>query len=108
MPVVFISDYVTLSANGEDTIKLKYDTAFRFRKILAYGTGAFQITKIEIEGQRPFLAGTLHSEQLKERGNTIELPEDIHVPANKEIIFYVKDISGAENTVYIGVIAQYG
>jgi len=71
-------------------------------------TGYVEITRIENLGERDeTLKEVLHSEQLKQYGNFWIPPEPQPFVPGRKIKIHLKDVSGAENTVYIALYCLY-
>jgi len=99
---------VTLSANASDILEFETDVDVSVLQVAVASTGAFEITRIEKFGDKDeALDGVLHSEQLKQYGNFWLPPEPVPFRVGRKIIFYVTDISGATNTVYIGLVCVF-
>jgi len=98
-----VGETVSLSAGASDKIRLVPPVDMTWKKVHVMATGRCEITKIEIVGVDILVAGVIELDHLKEYGNTFNLPEDISLAKGTEVIFYVKDISGAANTVYIAI-----
>jgi len=108
MTIKIIGDTVSLGAGASDTITLTPDTDISVTKILWNATGRCQVTRIEFPmGVHELLKGTIELDQLAKDSHIFELPEPIAVSAGVDVVFHLKDISGATNDVYIAMVGTY-
>jgi len=107
LPVRLWGGYVSIAANASDKIKLTPPVDYTCNRIIVYSTGRCRIDKIEIEGQPPFLDGSVELDQIKREGNGYDLPEPLVIAKGKPIEFSLTDISGASNLVFIGFVVAY-
>jgi len=99
---------VTVEATKSGTIEFETDVDVSVLQVAATSTGAFEITRIEKFGDKDeALNGVLHSEQLKQYGNFWLPPEPVPFRVGRKIVFYVTDISGAANTIYISLVCVF-
>jgi len=108
MTVKIIGDTVSLSANASDTITLTPDTDISITKIIWNSTGRCKVTRIEFPmGVHELLKGSIELDQLEKSSHVFELPEPITMSAGVDVVFHLKDISGATNDVYIAMMGTY-
>jgi len=99
---------VTVEATKSGMIEFETDVNVSVLQIAVTSTGAFEITRIENLGDKEeTLDGVLHSDQLKQHGNFWLPPEPVPFIVGRKIRFYVTDISGAANTIYIGLVCVF-
>jgi len=104
LPLEFVGGTVTLSAGASGDIVLVYARDANIVEFLVNSTGRCEVTKIEQEGVDVYTTGTLELDQLKKQGNVYVLPEALTYKANAKLVFSLRDISGASNTVYVCVV----
>jgi len=107
LPLEFVGGTVTLSAGGTGDVVLVYARDTNIVEFLVNSTGRCEITKIEQEGVEVYTTGVLELDQLKKQGNVYVLPEAIGYRANAKLVFSLRDISGASNTVYVCAVMVY-
>ncbi|MCS7369071.1 MAG: hypothetical protein NDF57_05115 [archaeon GBS-70-058] len=103
MPVFLMGGSVTLSANTSGELKLRAKISGTITGIFVNSSGRCEISNIEIGGYRDIFEGAMEVDQLKVYGNYYPLKEPIPITVGQDIIFALKDISGASNTVYIAL-----
>jgi len=107
MAVEFVSGTVTLSAGASGSITLKFPRSGDIIEFMVYSTGRVEITRIEQEGVADYLTGVMELDHFKKLGNVYPLPEPIPYTKGTAFTFSLKDISGASNVVYIGLVIKY-
>jgi len=107
LPLEFVGGTVTLSAGGTGDVILTYARDANIVEFLVNSTGRCEVTRIEQEGVDVYTTGVLELDQLKKQGNVYTLPEAISYRANAKLVFSLRDISGASNTVYVCAIMVY-
>jgi len=101
MPVYFLGKSITLSASGSDRATFTPDRDVTVHRIGFSSTGAFKIDRIEHSDLGELVDGSLHNETLKKNGNGFDLAEPLPLPAKKDFVIHLTDLSGSSNTVYI-------
>jgi len=103
MPVFFLGGAVTLAAGATAELKLRIKVEGVITGIFVNSTGRCEISNIELGGYRDIFEGAMELEHFKVYGNYYPLKEPIPVTAGQDVIFAVKDLSGATNVVYIAL-----
>jgi len=106
MPTFILSGKASLTAGGEGEISIKSPLVGGILAIGADGKGKFEIFEMEIVGQPDFFEGEVTSESIKNRKNTLELPEPLSIDKGQTFRAKVKDLSGAANDVYVTLIMR--
>jgi len=108
MPVEFVGQSVTLSANSTGEIKLSFQRDAEIIQLIFNSTGRVAVTNIELVGKNRYITGEIELDMLKENGgNVYTLPEPIKYEKGTDILVTFRDLSGAENKVYFGVVMRY-
>lgn len=97
----FIGGKTTLDANSTGEIRIRIPVSGRVTHIHIYNDGLCEVTNVEVAGKPDIFDGVAVLDQFKERGNIYELKEPLSVENGTDIVFSLKDLSGASNKVYI-------
>jgi len=109
MPLFIVTDEVSLSASGSDSLVFDVSRGERvtINRMGFVSTGNFKITEIKdtASGYR-FLSGSIYNDQLKQNnGNVFDFPIPITLEGPTKLVIEVTDTSGSSNNVRV---ALYG
>ena len=107
-PLWIVGAKETVDASAEATITVETsDYTMKVNDVLFHSDGDFELQEIKIEAlKQHWLAGYLHSEQLK-KTNRREIALALgEIPPNSKVAFKVRDLSGASNTIYIALVGE--
>jgi len=103
-----ISDHVQLGAGGTGTIELEApgQKTLKGHVIVQESDGDYRITDIKNKAGESLIKGELHGTQLQDLRN-FTLPGDIlTIPKADSWTFYLEDLSGATNDIWIGIVGE--
>lgn len=107
MPFYLIGGKETLSANGSGRISINIPLDGTLVALYFASNGDFEITNMEITSVSDFFDGVFHVKQFAMKEGRYELPEPISLRKGMTFLADVKDLSGAENKVYIGLEIKF-